>query len=192
MIYIYIFYISCVEEEFYLKWASFKMFLRFPSTRNRKAKLKSSDSKEFGWIPKQKLATLAIERRKFRRGLYEHGDIYDDYLAAIEITFTHDAIASVPPPSASSVPIVPDILRFRGWNNYNWSNLVLRTIYLLRSLSKQLPHNLSRPFLTLSIARERDFILSSFDQLPPFYTCICIHDRGQNWVERFNSIVFKI
>lgn len=119
-------------------------------------------------------------RRKFRRGLYEHGDIYDDYLAAIEITFTHDAIASVPPPSASSVPIVPDILRFRGWNNYNWSNLVLRTIYLLRSLSKQLPHNLSRPFLTLSIARERDFILSSFDQLPPFYMCICIHDRGQN------------
>lgn len=164
------------------------MFLRFPSTRNRQAKLRFQGV----WVNSEAKAGYARHRAKEISTRLIRTWWYLRRLPGCNRDHVHTRCNRVCPPSASSVPIVPDILRFRGWNNYNWSNLVLRTIYLLRSLSKQLPHNLSRPFLTLSIARERDSILSSFDQLPPFYTCICIHDRGQNWVERFNSIVFKI
>ena len=104
------------------------------------------------------------------------------------------------PPSAA---IVPDILLFRGWNNYNWSNLVLRTIYSASCFAPFRNNwHITFPFLALSIARERDFVLSSFDQfsfdhckLPSlvwctfyldifaifilFYTYICIYNRGQ-------------
>lgn len=57
---IYIFYISCVEEEFYLKWASFKMFLRFPSTRNRQAKLRFQGV----WVNSEAKAGYARHRAK--------------------------------------------------------------------------------------------------------------------------------
>lgn len=57
---IYIFYISCVEEEFYLKWASFKMFLRFPSIRNRQAKLRFQGV----WVNSEAKAGYARHRAK--------------------------------------------------------------------------------------------------------------------------------
>ena len=63
------------------------------------------------------------------------------------------------PPSAA---IVPDILLFRGWNNYNWSNLVLRTIYSASCFAPFRNNwHITFPFLALSIVRERDFVLSS-------------------------------
>lgn len=126
---------------------SFKMFLRISGRRIypqiNSIHLKSKRKAETILLIPRSLDELSGKMEKFRRGLYENGDIYDDYLATIEITFTHDAIASVSPPLRgnrpwhSPIPWVEQLQLVQP----RFTNDIFGL--LLRSLSKQLAHNLS-------------------------------------------------